>query len=160
GTIGSDAFATAVSQSATAAGRDDTLPALTGVRIEIEGDTLTLVSTDRYRLPVREVRWSPARPHPAAAMLVAPQAPPDTARSLTSSAQVSIALALPGSDGGAGDGMIGFEGAGRQTTTRLLSGEFPRYQSLLPKTVNAVAELPVSLLSESVKRVALVAERN
>jgi len=84
----------------------------------------------------------------------------DTARSLTSSAQVSIALALPGSDSGAGDGMIGFEGAGRRTTTRLLSGEFPRYQSLLPKTVNSVAELPVSLLSESVKRVALVAERN
>ena len=64
GTIGSDAFATAVSQSATAAGRDDTLPALTGVRIEIEGDTLTLVSTDRYRLAVRELRWSPARPGP------------------------------------------------------------------------------------------------
>jgi len=160
GTIGSDAFATAVSQSATAAGRDDTLPALTGVRIEIEGDTLTLVSTDRYRLAVRELRWSPARPDLTAAMLVPAKALADTARSLTSSAQVSIALALPGSDGGAGDGMIGFEGAGRQTTTRLLSGEFPRYQSLLPKTVNAVAELPVSLLSESVKRVALVAERN
>jgi DNA polymerase III subunit beta len=160
GTIGSDAFATAVSQSATAAGRDDTLPALTGVRIEIDGETLTLVSTDRYRLAVRELRWSPARPDLTAAMLVPARALADTARSLTSSAQVSIALALPGSDGGAGDGMIGFEGAGRQTTTRLLSGEFPRYQSLLPKTVNSVAELPVSLLSESVKRVALVAERN
>jgi len=160
GTIGSDAFATAVSQSATAAGRDDTLPALTGVRIEIEGDTLTLVSTDRYRLAVRELRWNPARPDLTAAMLVPAKALADTARSLTSSAQVSIALALPGSEGGQGDGMIGFEGAGRRTTTRLLSGEFPRYQSLLPKTVNSAAELPVALLSESVKRVALVAERN
>jgi DNA polymerase III subunit beta len=160
GTIGSDAFATAVSQSATAAGRDDTLPALTGVRIEIDGETLTLVSTDRYRLAVRELRWNPARPDLTAAMLVPAKALADTARSLTSSAQVSIALALPGSESGQGDGMIGFEGAGRRTTTRLLSGEFPRYQSLLPKTVNSVAELPVSSLSESVKRVALVAERN
>lgn len=160
GTIGSDAFATAVSQSATAAGRDDTLPALTGVRIEIEGDTITLVSTDRYRLAVRELRWSPTHPDLTAAMLVPAKALADTARSLTSSAQVSIALALPGAEGSGGDGMIGFEGAGRRTTTRLLSGEFPRYQSLLPKTVNAAAELPVSLLSESVKRVALVAERN
>jgi DNA polymerase III subunit beta len=160
GTIGSDAFATAVSQSATAAGRDDTLPALTGVRIEIEGDTLTLVSTDRYRLAVRELRWNPARPDLTAAMLVPAKALADTARSLTSSAQVSIALALPGGEAGQGDGMIGFEGAGRRTTTRLLSGEFPRYQSLLPKTVNSAAELPVALLSESVKRVALVAERN
>jgi len=160
GTIGSDAFATAVSQSATAAGRDDTLPALTGVRIEIDGETLTLVSTDRYRLAVRELRWNPARPDLTAAMLVPAKALADTARSLTSSAQVSIALALPGSETGQGDGMIGFEGAGRRTTTRLLSGEFPRYQSLLPKTTNSVAELPVSSLSESVKRVALVAERN
>ena len=160
GTIGSDAFATAVSQSATAAGRDDTLPALTGVRIEIEGETLTLVSTDRYRLAVRELRWNPSRPDLTAAVLVPAKALADTARSLTSSAQVSIALALPGNESGQGDGMIGFEGAGRRTTTRLLSGEFPRYQSLLPKTVNSVAELPVSLLAESVKRVALVAERN
>ena len=70
GSIGSDAFASAVSQSATAAGRDDTLPALTGVRIEIEGETLTLVSTDRYRLAVRELRWTPARPDLSAAVLV------------------------------------------------------------------------------------------
>ncbi len=160
GTVGSDAFATAVAQSATAAGRDDTLPALTGVRIEIEGDTLTMVSTDRYRLAVRELRWTPARPDLSAAVLVPAKALVDTARSLTSSAEVSIALALPGQDGGTGDGMIGFEGSGRRTTTRLLSGEFPRHQSLLPKSVNATADLPVSLLAESVRRVALVAERN
>ncbi len=160
GTIGSDAFATAVSQSATAAGRDDTLPALTGVRIEIEGETLTLVSTDRYRLAIRELRWSPAQPDISAAMLVPAKALNETARALTNGAQVSIALALPGADGSAGDGMIGFEGNGRRTTTRLLGGEFPRYHSLLPKSVNAFAELSTGLLAESVKRVALVAERN
>jgi DNA polymerase III subunit beta len=160
GTIGSDAFATAVAQSAAAAGRDDTLPALTGVRIEIDGETLTMVSTDRYRLAVRELRWVPTRPDLRAAVLVPARALTETARSLTNSAQVSIALALPDADGSTGDGMIGFEGAGRRTTTRLLSGEFPRTQALLPKTENAAAQLPVSLLAESVRRVALVAERN
>jgi len=164
GSVGSDAFASAVSQSATAAGRDDTLPALTGVRIEIEGDTLTLISTDRYRLAVRELRWSPARPGLSAAVLVPARALAETARSLTSGAEVSIALALPGegaADSGAGgDGMIGFEGGGRQTTTRLLGGEFPRYQALLPSHANATAEISTSLLIEAVKRVALVAERN
>jgi DNA polymerase-3 subunit beta len=164
GSVGSDAFASAVSQSATAAGRDDTLPALTGVRIEIEGDTLTLISTDRYRLAVRELRWSPARPDLAAAVLVPARALAETARSLTSGAEVSIALALPGEggpdSGAGGDGMIGFEGGGRQTTTRLLGGEFPRYQALLPGYANATAELSTPLLIEAVKRVALVAERN
>jgi len=165
GTVGSDAFATAVSQTAVAAGRDDTLPSLTGVRIEIEGDTLTLISTDRYRLAVRELRWSPARPDLSAAVLVPAKALTDTARSLTTAAEVSIALALPGDAAAAGlqvggDGMIGFEAAGRRTTTRLLSGEFPRYRTLLPSTVRATAEVSTSLLAESVRRVALVAERN
>ena len=160
GSIGSDAFASAVSQSATAAGRDDTLPALTGVRIEIEGDTLTLVSTDRYRLAVRELRWTPARPGLSAAVLVPARALADTARALTAGAEVSIALALPGEEGAGGDGMIGFEGGGRRTTTRLLGGDFPRYQSLLPKQVNSVAELAAGPFAEAVKRVALVAERN
>jgi DNA polymerase-3 subunit beta len=160
GSIGSDAFASAVSQSATAAGRDDTLPALTGVRIEIAGETLTLVSTDRYRLAVRELRWTPARPDLSAAVLVPARTLADTARALTAGAEVSIALALPGEDGGAGEGMIGFEGGGRRTTTRLLGGDFPRYESLLPKQVNAVAELATAPFAEAVKRVALVAERN
>ncbi len=165
GTVGSDAFATAVSQSAIAAGRDDTLPALTGVRIEIEGDTLTLISTDRYRLAVRELKWNPARPDLSAAVLVPARTLSDTARALTSGAEVAIALALPGEgaqDGGtgAGDGMIGFEGGGRQATTRLLGGEFPRHKALLPSHASATAELPAAVLAEAVKRVALVAERN
>ena len=168
GTVGSDAFATAVSQTAVAAGRDDTLPSLTGVRIEIEGDTLTLISTDRYRLAVRELRWTPAKPELSAAVLVPAKALTDTARSLTTAAEVSIALALPGEGSGSGpaglnvggDGMIGFEAGGRRTTTRLLSGEFPRYRTLLPSTVNSTAEISTSLLAEAVRRVALVAERN
>lgn len=160
GSVGSDAFASAVSQSVTAAGRDDTLPALTGVRIEINGETLILVSTDRYRLAIRELRWTPARPDLSAAVLVPAKALADTARALTSGAEVSIALALPGDEGGAGEGMIGFEGTGRRTTTRLLGGDFPRYQSLLPAHSNAVAELPAGPFAEAVKRVALVAERN
>jgi len=174
GTVGSDAFATAVSQTAIAAGRDDTLPSLTGVRIEIEGDTLTLISTDRYRLAVRELRWTPAKPDLSAAVLVPARALTETARSLTTAAEVSIALALPGEDTGTapgagpgsfsqavgGDGMIGFEAGGRRTTTRLLSGEFPRYRTLLPSAVNSTAEVSTSLLAEAVRRVALVAERN
>jgi DNA polymerase-3 subunit beta len=160
GSIGSDAFATAVGQAVTAAGRDDTLPALTGVRIEINGETLTLISTDRYRLAMRELRWNPARPDLSAAVLVPAKALADTARTLTTGAEVAIALALPGDEGAAGDGMIGFEGAGRRTTTRLLGGEFPRVNALLPTTSNAAAQLSTAVLAEAVKRVALVAERN
>ena len=152
GSVGSDAFATAVSQAAIAAGRDDTLPALTGIRIEISGDTLTLVATDRYRLAVRELRWNPAQPDLSTAVLVPARVLGETARALTAGAEVSISLG--------GDSLIGFTGAGRQTTTRLLSGEYPKYSALLPSEFSATAELVASSFAEAVKRVALVAERN
>ena len=44
---------------AIAADRGDTLPILTGVRVEIEGDKITLLATDRYRLAMRELTWNP-----------------------------------------------------------------------------------------------------
>src|ERR1017187_4243000 len=160
GTLGSDLWATAVAQSVAAAGRDDTLPALTGVRIEIEGDTLTLISTDRYRLAVRVLKWNPARPDLSTAVLVPAKTLGETAKALTAGDVVSIALALPGEEGAGGEGMIGFERAGRQTTTRLLGGDFPRYEALLPKGVNGIAELAAGPFADAVKRVALVAERN
>ena len=152
GSVGSDAMASAISQVAIAAGRDDTLPALTGIRIEIAGDTLTLVATDRYRLAVRELRWNPEQPDLNTAVLVPARVLGETARALTSGAEVSISLG--------GDSMIGFAGAGRRTTTRLLSGEYPKYQALLPSEFNATAELPASVFAEAVRRVALVADRN
>ena len=53
GTITGQSFAAAVAQVAIAAGRDDTLPTLTGIRMEFEGANITLAATDRYRLAVR-----------------------------------------------------------------------------------------------------------
>ena len=157
GAAGSDAFAAAVGQVAVAAGRDDTLPMLTGIRLEIEGETVTLVATDRYRLAVRHMHWKPERPDISAVALVPARTLADTAKSLTSGAEVSIAL----STGGSGEGMIGFEGGQRRTTTRLLEGEsFPKYSSLLPSTWESRAEVEMTTFVEAVKRVSLVAERN
>ena len=62
GTIDAPTFAVAVAQVAIAAGRDDTIPMLTGVRMELEGATLALLATDRYRLAVREITWRPDDP--------------------------------------------------------------------------------------------------
>jgi DNA polymerase III subunit beta len=157
GSVGSDEFAAAVSQVAIAAGRDDTIPMLTGVRVEIEGETVTLASTDRYRLAVRELHWKPERPDFSAVALVPAKTLADTAKSLTSGAELAIAL---GGVGGAGDGMIGFEGGGRRTTSRLLDGDFVKYRSLLPSEYAGYAEVQTSAFVEAVKRVSLVAERN
>ena len=162
GTVGADTFASAIHQVAIAAGRDDTLPALTGIRVEISGETLTMIATDRYRLAIRELKWNPEGGDLNTAVLIPARVLGDTARALTGGAEVAIALAAEGTgaSGTGGDGIIGFEGAGRRTTTRLLSGEYPRIQQLLPTEYSAVAELAGAPFADAVKRVALVAERN
>ncbi|NED14850.1 DNA polymerase III subunit beta [Streptomyces sp. SID9124] len=156
GTVPGEVFASAAAQVAIAAGRDDTLPVLTGVRIEIEGDTVTLASTDRYRFAVREFLWKPEDPEASAVALVPAKTLLDTAKALTSGDTVTLAL----SGSGAGEGLIGFEGAGRRTTTRLLEGDLPKYRTLFPTEFNSIAVIETAPFVEAVKRVALVAERN
>ncbi|MBJ7359551.1 DNA polymerase III subunit beta [Nocardioides sp.] len=160
GTVQSDQFAHAVAQAVTAAGRDDMLPVLTGVRLEIDGSTISLLATDRFRLSHRELGWDPRTPDDTLAALVPAKVLGDTAKSLTSGSEVTIALA----SGGAGEGIIGFEGAAaggtRRTTTRLLDGDFPKVRSLFPAEHQTVARVDKAALIESVRRVALVAERN
>ena len=117
----------------TAAGRDDMLPVLTGVRIEIEGSTISLLATDRFRSqPARAASGARSQSDLSATALVPARVLADTAKSLTSSGDVTIALA----SAAAGDGLIGFEGAAggglRRTTTRLLDGEFPKVRALFP----------------------------
>jgi DNA polymerase-3 subunit beta len=155
GTVQGELLATAVAQTAVAAGRDDTLPLLTGVRMEIENDKVTLAATDRYRLAVRELMWRPEQPDLSAVALVPARTLAETAKALAADGDVTIALSS-----GVGDGLVGFEAEGRRTTTRLLDGEFVKYRSLLPTETNSVATVERNAFIEAVKRVALVAERN
>jgi DNA polymerase-3 subunit beta len=156
GTVDAAQFAAAVAQVAVAAGRDDTLPLLTGVRIELVGSLMTLLATDRYRLAIKELEWRPEAPDADLQALVPAKTIADSAKTMGPlGGEVVLAL----SRGGAGEGMIGFVGGARRTTSRLLDGDFPKVRNLLPDHHNARAHLPVAGLIEVVRRVSLVAER-
>jgi DNA polymerase-3 subunit beta len=160
GKVKSELFAHAVGQAVTAAGRDDMLPVLTGVRIEMDGSSISMLATDRFRLSQRELEWDPSTSDISAAALVPAKVLADTAKSLTGGSEISIAL----SSSGSGEGIIGFEGSAgggvRRTTTRLLDGEFPKVRSLFPSEHLTTARVDRTVLVDAVKRVALVAERN
>jgi DNA polymerase-3 subunit beta len=155
GTVRSEVFAEAVAQVAIAAGREDTLPVLTGVQMEIAGSTITLLATDRYRLAVRELEWNPRLPDVSAAALVPARVLAEIAKAMTGT---DLVVSLPG----AGDGIVGFESGRRRTTTRLLDGEFPKVRRIIPAEASIATRVRIDTagLIEAVKRVALVAERN
>jgi DNA polymerase-3 subunit beta len=172
GTADGGALAAAIGQVTPAASRDDTLPMLTAVNVELDGKTMTLVATDRYRLAVRDLDWNPA---PGAAdqgriaLLIPARTLSDAARMMSHDTEVRIVLhhggdgagAAPQDGGSVGtaEAMIGFETGERRLTTRLLAGEFIRYRSRFPEEFGCTAELPAEAFAEAVRRVALVAER-
>ena len=153
GTVPSDLFAEAVAQVTPAAGRDDTLPMLTGVRIDIEGDTMWLACTDRYRIAARELTWSPAEPGFTAGVVVPARTLADTAKAIKRGEEVAIDL------GGTADTLIGVSGGGRSMTSRLLDDQYINYRSRLTGTWSSVAEIRVAPFVEAIKRAALVTER-
>ncbi len=157
GTLPADLFAQAIGQVAVAAGRDDTLPMLTGIRVEISGATVVLAATDRFRLAVRELTWSAASPDIEAAVLVPAKTLAEAAKAGTDGSEVHLSLGA-GSVVGK-DGLLGISGDGKRSTTRLLDAEFPKFRQLLPAEHTAVATIGVAELTEAIKRVALVADR-
>ena len=157
GALPSDVFAEAIGQVAVAAGRDDTLPMLTGIRVEISGQSVVLAATDRFRLAVRELTWSAALPDVEAAVLVPAKTLSEAAKSGADGAEVHLSLGAGSAVGK--DGLLGISGNGKRSTTRLLDAEFPKFRQLLPTEHTAVATVGVAELSEAIKRVALVADR-
>src|SRR5277367_995193 len=157
GALSADVFAEAIGQVAIAAGRDDTLPMLTGIRVEISGETVVLAATDRFRLAVRELTWSALSPDVEAAVLVPAKTLAEAAKAGTDGSEVRLSL---GAGAGVGkDGLLGISGNGKRSTTRLLDAEFPKFRQLLPAEHTAVATIDVAELTEAIKLVALVADR-
>ena len=187
GTADGGTLAAAISQVAPAASRDDTLPMLTAVSLEMAEQTMTLAATDRYRLAVRDLGWTAAPgalDHGPISTLVPARTLADAARMMTAGEPVRIFLRHGGDGPGTGsaastggavpaggaasasgagsagdDAMIGFETGERRLTTRLLAGEFVRYRSRFPAEFGCTAELPAEAFAEAVRRVSLVAER-
>ena len=156
GLIASDVFATAVNQVAIAAGKDDSLPTLTGVHIEINKNNITLAATDRYRLAVRELSWQAKNNEIEATTLLRARTLSDAAKSLTAThSQVTLALSPTGSN----ERLVGFVSELKTMTSRTLDGTFPPFRHLLPTTTTAEATIEVAPFLDSVRRVALVTDK-
>lgn len=152
GTVRGDVFATAVSQVTTAASKDETLPMLTGVRMEVTPDELVLAATDRYRLAERRIPWQASGQLPGEPVIIPAKTLSEAAKALGSASEVVLSM-------DATAGFIGFSAVGRQTLTRLLDGEFVKFSSLWPTESLTSAEVEVGPFVDAIKRVSLVASR-
>src|SRR5215472_12320046 len=186
GAVDGGVLAAAVGQVASSASRDDTLPMLTAVCLDIDGVSLTLAATDRYRLAARVVPFTPADPDIRAIALVPARIMAEAARMMSAGVPVTLAFSTErdwargavrggrsasgaASAGGAAavgdaqphpaEGLISFEAGRRRLTARLIGGEFIKYQSRFAGDFSCHADLQPGPIIEAVRRAALVAER-
>ena len=161
GTVDASTFERAVAQVFVAAGRDELLSVFTGVRVEIDGETLSLLATDRYRMALKEITWNPSTPAAEGAVLIPGKVLSDTAKAMSGGDEVTISLSTTEAEG---EGLAGFVGEGsygkREATTRLLSQSFPKVRHLMDVDGTVNVRVSRDELLGAVKRVQLVAERN
>lgn len=127
------------------------------MRIEIEGEKVTLLATDRYRLAMRELTWEPTDTSISESALVKARILTDVAKSMTSGAKVDIGLSQESQPGASS--LIGFSAGGRRTTSTLMDGDYPPVRRLFPENTTIQAVCERQTLLDAVKRVSLVAER-
>jgi DNA polymerase III subunit beta len=170
GAVDGGVLAGAVGQVAPAASRDDTLPMLTAVCLDISGQVMTLAATDRYRMAAREMDFAPLEPDVRALALVPARFMAEAARTFAAGVPVTVALGNDGGERGAArggtddppraaEGLVCFESGDRRLTARLIAGEFIRYRSRFGSEFGCRADLPAGPVIEAVRRAALVAER-
>ena len=157
GLVPAEDFATAIAQVAFAASRDDVTPVLTGVQLEVSGNRLSLVATDRYRVALREIPWDPAggASKEGATALVPARTLTEVGKTFAHSGQISIAFS------GSGDReIIAFTAGNKTVTSLLIKGNFPPVRRLFPEQTEHHAVVSTSEFAEAVRRVSLVLDRS
>jgi DNA polymerase III subunit beta len=148
------ALAAAVAHVAAAAGKDDTLPVLTCVRLTLDGGTgtATLAATDRYRLAVLTCPYAPGPADATGDALIPAR---DLAAIIKRPGDGPVRLALTGET-------AAFSTANRHVTMRLVCGEFPDVTRHIPDSaaVTTTVTAEVAPLAAALKRAAVVADRD
>lgn len=153
GVVPADEFGTAIAQVGFAASRDDVTPVLTGVQLEVSGQNLSLVATDRYRVSLRDVPWDGEAAADQTALVPA-RTLVEVGKTFGHAGTIQIAFS------GAGDReIIAFTAGNKTVTSLLIKGNFPPVRRLFPEQTDHYAVVNTADLIEAVRRVALVLDR-
>jgi DNA polymerase III subunit beta len=137
---------------ARAASRDEARPVLTGVLVTVEGDEMTMVATDSYRLAVKTTKLEAPVPERLQANVPA-RALRELARLVDAGGAETVSVWLTRNQ-------AIFRVAQISLSSRLIDGQFPNHQQLLPESYEHEVKLPRAELLEVTRRVSQLAQRN
>ena len=142
----------ALDETAFAAASDEARPILTGVLARFEGDQLTLAAADNYRIAVKTITI--LDPVEETSVVIPARALHELSRVLTDTDDpVSVVLAHARNQ-------ILFHLEGVDLVSRLIDGQYPNYQSVLPASHSTRAVLDREELLRAVRPAALIAHES
>jgi DNA polymerase-3 subunit beta len=147
-----DAFVATISRVARSASRDETRPVLTGILMSASGQELRMVATDSYRLSVKETALDAPLQGSLEANIPA-RALQELARIAQAAPGDSLAVSV-------GQNQVVFELGDIVLSSRLIDGQFPNYRQLLPESVEHELRLASAELTDVVRRISLLAQKN
>jgi DNA polymerase-3 subunit beta len=150
--VPAEAFVETINRVVRSASRDETRPVLTGVLMSASGQELRMVATDSYRLSVKET----ALESPLSGSLEA-NVP---ARALNELARIVQLPDVGDLSVSVGQNQVIFEIGDIVLSSRLIDGQFPNYRQLLPEAVEHTLRLSSSELTDVVRRISLLAQKN
>lgn len=154
GVLPAEEFSSAVAQVAVAASRDDVTPVITGVQLEITGNSLSLVATDRYRVAIRDIPWESTGDVADITALVPARTIQEIGKTFGHSGNISISITNKDDRE-----LIAFTADNKTVTSLLIKGNFPPVKRLFPEKVENYAVVNTAELIEATRRVKLVVER-
>lgn len=155
GTVAAEEFASAVSQVAPAASRDDVTPVITGVLLDISDASVVMMATDRYRVASRELSWTSSGVGSEGLQALVPSRTlAEIGKTFSQSGDITITI----NTGGERE-LVAFGSAERTVTTLLIKGSFPPVTKLFPAEAPDYAVVSTQDLIDATRRVALVLER-
>jgi DNA polymerase-3 subunit beta len=151
-TVPAAAFLETIAKVARSASRDETRPILTGILVSASGSELRMVATDSYRLSVKETALDEPLARPFEANV--------PARALQELVRVAGQTQLDALTVSPRQNQIVFSFDGVVLSSRLLDGQFPNYRQLLPERSEHELRLARGELTEVVRRISLLAQKN
>jgi DNA polymerase III subunit beta len=153
------ALAESLRQVISAASRDESRPILTGVLLVAEGSGLRMVATDSYRLAVRDLPGETVLAAALSGVTASGKHVLVPAKAL-SELQRLLGSGLAGEPGQVemsfSDRDVCFSTGRAKVSARLIEGQFPNYQQLIPQGYPNRMIVPREPFIEAVKRVRLI----
>jgi DNA polymerase-3 subunit beta len=147
-----EAFVQTIARVARSASKDETRPILTGILMSASERELRMVATDSYRLSVKQTTLEQPLQGTLEANVPA-RALQELVRISQQGESADVAVSV-------GQNQVVFELDGTTLSSRLLDGQFPNYRQLLPESVEHELRLATPELTEVVRRISLLAQKN